>query len=167
MNIGECIYIPEEIKEEVISKFTTTVEGVNGSDSGRCIIKVNPDAMVDYADIFKKYLGSDYSFIDDNTYLWMPTDNTLATEVTDTESDSFKGFTHNFLYVLPYIYMEEYFPTSFYDEHWKDKESEYSGNFEIRHGSESTSIDSDVLTKIFKNELSPEEAFKENNSVKV
>lgn len=166
MNIGECIYIPEEIKEEAIGKFTTVVEDLGSSDPGRCTVKVKSEAIADYADAFKKYLGQDYSFNDDSVYLWMPSSNTLATESADVESDSFKGFAHDFLYVLPFIYAEEYFPTSFYDECWKDRESEYSGNFEIRHADKSVSVDSDVLMKVIQKDITPKEAFEESNSAK-
>lgn len=163
MNIGECIYIPKEIKDEVIDKFTTAVEYLNSDDSGRCLVKVNSAAVTEYADTFKKYFGKDYFFLDDNTYLWMPNSSILVSKSIETESADFKGFDNNFLYVLPYIYAEEYFPTSFYDESLRDRELAQLGNFKIYHASEIKTIDSSLLTKILSNEITPEEAYKESN----
>lgn len=163
MNIGECIYIPKEIQDEVIGKFTTAVENINSDDANRCFVKVNTEAVAEYADTFKKYFGEDYSFLDNNTYLWMPSSNTLASEPADTELADFKGFNNSFLYVLPYIYTKEYFPVSFYDESLKGQELAQLGNFKIYHASEIKTIDPLLLTKIVSDEITPEEAYKKSN----
>lgn len=163
MNIAECVYIPEKIKEEVIGKFTTTVESIDSDDPGRRFVKVNAEAIAEYADALKKYFREDYSFSDDNTYLWMPSSNILASDSADAESADFKGFNNNFLYVLPYICAEEYFPAFFYDDCPKGQESAQSSNFKIYHASESKTIDSSLMAKILSDEITPEEAYKESD----